>query len=136
MYAMTPHYMDINDSNLYCENCYKNKLAGKGKVLTAVVPSLKDYEKILRKIKRVIKLKKEEERIKKSLEKYRIKLTGYIQRNGKWNGWYGMSVGIDKNISLSASPLYERSEKPYHSVTVSIYNGKADEFVFIYPGKD
>jgi hypothetical protein len=47
MYATTPHYMDNDDSKLYCENCYENKLVGKGKVLSVVTPSLKDYEKIL-----------------------------------------------------------------------------------------
>ncbi len=36
MYAMTHHYMDINDNNLYCENCYKKKLVGSGKTLMVV----------------------------------------------------------------------------------------------------
>jgi len=117
MYATTHHYMDINDNNLYCENCYENILAGEGKVLTAIVPSLKDYEKILRKIKKAIKLKEEEERIKKSLEKYRVKLAKYIQREGeKGKGWgYGLQIKINEDISLSASPLSERDDPPYHN---------------------
>ncbi len=93
-------------------------------------------EKILRKIKKVIKLKEEEERIKKSLEKYRVKLVKYIQKNGKESGWYGMECNINNDLVIKADPLFNRSECPYSSITLSIYNKKTKEFFYIYPGKD
>lgn len=64
MYAMTPHYMDNEDRKLYCENCYKNKLAGKGKILTFIYPLSKEgYKDIKIKFEKIYIPKTEELRL-------------------------------------------------------------------------
>jgi hypothetical protein len=50
IYAMTPYYMEFKnsentqDDNLYCENCYRKKLSGGGRILMAIPAQCSEEE--------------------------------------------------------------------------------------------
>lgn len=94
-------------------------------------------EKILRQIKRIAKLKKEEEKIRKSLDYYRKKLAEYVLETGTEGG--GFSYGMHSligDVNISTSPLFKWSKKVDERTSVHIYNKKTGESFSIYSGKD
>ena len=103
--------------------------------------TIKEQERILRQIKRIKKLKKAEEKIRKSLDYYRLKLAEYVIQNGTEGGGfsYGMQVKVNEDINISASPLFtwnRRDNKIDERVSVHIYDKKTGESFSIYSEKD
>jgi hypothetical protein len=92
----------------------------------------------LRQIKRIIKLKKEEEKILKSLDYYRVKLAEYVLQTGVEGGGfsYGMQSKVNEEINISASPLFSWSKELDERTSVHVYNKKTNESFSIYSRKD